>query len=148
MKYMLISLLLLASCASQHVKVSEGFVRFEKEDSDIVLASPDNVLFVTKKLTGQHIEDNNNPGLWIKEIDLTLKSRGYAEQLRKDISWGGGVGKMREYSVTFNSETYRYLIAVLSLENRLFLITAAGEDSAWDMRRESVIDTCKSFSYR
>lgn len=145
-KYFIIILTVcIASCQTITVKhESDTFAHFDKETSFYKAISADNVRIKIFKVE-QETDENNVPELWLNEIELTLKSRGYKLINKNSGKTDSGADySTAEFSVYYNGELYRYSVTVITIEKKVYIAEAGGKEKEYLNEKEEIFKIIKS----
>lgn len=133
-------LILIASCRSVEVSEnSDSFAHFDKEKTVYKSISADNVRIVISKVV-QKIEENSAPELWINEIEITLKSKGY-KLLKKtnNKNLDGTDFITAEFEVFYNGEKYIYSVSILTDDNEIYVAEAGGPIKSYREKETEIL---------
>ncbi|MBN1499709.1 MAG: hypothetical protein JW982_06130 [Spirochaetes bacterium] len=136
----------LVSCASAPVVSykSDKFAHFQKYRSIYKAVSSNNVRIIAYKVDSE-TKENQVAELWINEIKLVLKSKGY--NFIKSESFLSDKGEnvvFSEFETYFNGELYIYSLAIMPEKNKLIISEAGGRKTDYSACRNDVIKIIKS----
>lgn len=146
MRYLFILVLLIVSNCSGSVrlqKTSRDFAHFSKIDDYYLAVSHDDVRI---RITPQeNLAENRDANLFINEIILVLKSRGYKllnREKRQNARRENYI--FAELETFYNSAPYVYALAILVRDQKTFVSEISGQKKRYFQRKKQALQLIDS----
>ncbi|MEM7180649.1 MAG: hypothetical protein AAF518_07040 [Spirochaetota bacterium] len=123
---------------------SKQFAHFDKRKSMYKSISADDVrITVYPELSGT--AEVTTSTLWMKEVILQLKTKGYKLLRQKKYKTNSGeVFALSEFAAFYNGQPYTYAVAILPRKKENFISEISGPSAAYKKRKKEILTILKS----
>ncbi|MDR1759908.1 MAG: hypothetical protein LBR60_05205 [Fibrobacter sp.] len=138
---LLLTALILASCASFRAVPPENFAAYKesKEDGTVKFKaiSPDGVLY---RVSEYEQESEASAEFWGEALLLKMKNSNYKQEETLTLTIGNQPAAAYLFSLASSTGTDFYLIAAVQSKGKVFVVEAAGEEEKFNARKTEILE--------